>query len=149
VGNPIEVSGIGRAFEGTISIRVRDGNGSQLIETHTLGGSMGTFGEYRKEVSLGPIPATPHGTVEVFEHSAKDGSEIHKVTVRIVFGRSLMGGDYTGFDVYEVQSGDSLSTIAQELYGDATKWPRIHEANVYQIDDPNLIYPGQALRIPR
>jgi nucleoid-associated protein YgaU len=49
---------------------------------------------------------------------------------------------------YVVKSGDSLSKIAKELLGDASRWPEIHEANRDEIEDPNLIYPGQELRIP-
>ena len=49
---------------------------------------------------------------------------------------------------YVVKSGDSLSKIAKELLGDANRWPEIYEANRDEIEDPNLIYPGQELRIP-
>ena len=49
---------------------------------------------------------------------------------------------------YTVVAGDSLSKIAKRFYGDANKWPRIHEANRDQIKNPDLIYPGQKLRIP-
>src|SRR3954468_19196032 len=30
---------------------------------------------------------------------------------------------------YEVQSGDTLATIAQQFYGDPTMWRRIYDAN--------------------
>lgn len=49
---------------------------------------------------------------------------------------------------YEVKSGDSLSKIAKAMYGDAMKYPVIFEANKPMLKDPNLIYPGQMLRIP-
>jgi nucleoid-associated protein YgaU len=49
---------------------------------------------------------------------------------------------------YVVVSGDSLSKIAKRQYGDAQKWPKIYEANRNIIKDPDLIYPGQELRIP-
>jgi nucleoid-associated protein YgaU len=49
---------------------------------------------------------------------------------------------------YEVKSGDSLSKIAKQYYGDAMKYPVIFEANKPMLKDPNLIYPGQVLRIP-
>jgi len=52
-------------------------------------------------------------------------------------------------EFYTVKSGDSLSKIAKSYYGDAMKYPVIFEANREVIKDPNLIYPGQALRIPR
>ena len=49
---------------------------------------------------------------------------------------------------YTVQSGDTLSKIAKEQYGDAMKYPTIFEANKPMLSDPDKIYPGQMLRIP-
>ena len=49
---------------------------------------------------------------------------------------------------YTVKSGDSLSAIAKSVYGDAGKWHQIFEANRDQIKDPDLIHPGQELKIP-
>lgn len=49
---------------------------------------------------------------------------------------------------YTVESGDSLSKIAKEVYGDAMRYPEIFEANKPMLKDPNKIYPGQVLRIP-
>ena len=51
-------------------------------------------------------------------------------------------------ETYVVQSGDSLSKIAKELLGDAARWPEIYELNKDQIENPDLIYPGQELRLP-
>ena len=47
-----------------------------------------------------------------------------------------------------VQPGDSLWSLSQKLYGDATQFVRIYEANADQIYDPWLIYPGQILVVP-
>jgi nucleoid-associated protein YgaU len=49
---------------------------------------------------------------------------------------------------YTVEPGDSLGAIAQSLYGNAGRWPEIFEANRDQISNPDLIHPGQVLRIP-
>lgn len=49
---------------------------------------------------------------------------------------------------YTVRKGDSLSKIAKREYGDAQKWRRIYDANRDIVNDPDLIYPGQVLRIP-
>ena len=55
----------------------------------------------------------------------------------------------TGQDqTYTVVAGDSLSKIAKRYYGDANQWHRIHEANRDQITNPDLIHPGQRLKIP-
>lgn len=49
---------------------------------------------------------------------------------------------------YTVKSGDTLSKIAKEHYGDAMKYPVIFEANTPMLAHPDKIYPGQTLRIP-
>jgi len=49
---------------------------------------------------------------------------------------------------YTVKPGDSLSAIAKREYGDAGAWRRIFEANRDQIENPDLIHPGQELKIP-
>lgn len=54
-----------------------------------------------------------------------------------------------GLDTYIVQPGDSLSKIARKLWGDPMLWPMLFGANRHQIQNPNLIYPGQALIVPR
>lgn len=48
-----------------------------------------------------------------------------------------------------VAPGDSLSKIAKREYGDASKWPRIFDANRDVIKNPDLIHPGQKLSIPQ
>ena len=50
---------------------------------------------------------------------------------------------------YQVKSGDSLSKIAKEYYNDPMKYNQIFEANQPMLKDPEKIYPGQMLRIPR
>ena len=45
-------------------------------------------------------------------------------------------------------SGDTLSKIAKQVYGDANAYMKIFEANKPMLSDPNKIYPGQSLRIP-
>ncbi len=49
---------------------------------------------------------------------------------------------------YQVESGDSLSKIAKQYYGDPQKYNKIFEANQPMLSDPDKIYPGQMLRIP-
>ncbi len=50
--------------------------------------------------------------------------------------------------LYTVISGDSLSRIARKMYGDASKWEIIYNANMSIIKNPNLIYVGQVFEIP-
>jgi nucleoid-associated protein YgaU len=50
--------------------------------------------------------------------------------------------------MYTVKSGDNLSKISREVYGDPNKYPVIFEANKPMLTDPDKIYPGQVLYIP-
>ena len=49
---------------------------------------------------------------------------------------------------YTIQKGDTLWGISSEFYGNGSKYPLIVEANLEVIKDADLIYPGQAIRIP-
>ena len=49
---------------------------------------------------------------------------------------------------HQVKSGDTLSKISKEVYGDAMKYDAIFEANKPMLTHPDKIYPGQILRIP-
>jgi nucleoid-associated protein YgaU len=51
-------------------------------------------------------------------------------------------------EYHDVVSGDTLSAIAKEYYGDANKYMAIFEANKPMLSHPDKIYPGQKLRIP-
>ena len=50
---------------------------------------------------------------------------------------------------YTVKAGDTLSKIAKELLGDATAYMVIFNANRDQLHEPNMIKPGQVLKIPQ
>ena len=52
------------------------------------------------------------------------------------------------FRTYTVVKGDTLSHIAKHFYGDANKWRKIFQANGDVIKNPDLIHPGQVLKIP-
>lgn len=49
---------------------------------------------------------------------------------------------------YTVASGDTLSKISKDYYGDPNKYNTIFEANKPMLNHPDKIYPGQVLRIP-
>jgi nucleoid-associated protein YgaU len=49
---------------------------------------------------------------------------------------------------YVVQPGDTLSGIAQSQLGNAARWPEIFALNSNQIQNPNIIFPGQVLVLP-
>jgi nucleoid-associated protein YgaU len=59
-----------------------------------------------------------------------------------------MPADNPYTQTYVVKKGDTLSKIADEVYGDKMLYPKIFEANRDILKDPNKIRPGQKLRIP-
>ena len=148
VDDPIEIAGVGTGFEGTLQVRVRDSRGKELAQRHVQAGGTGIWGNFFVRLDVPGVPEGPHGVLEVFEVSAEDGSEVGTVTRPIVFGRALKD-PYLGFAVHEVKSGETLSSIAEQWYGDPGAFRTIFEANRKQLTDPDLIVPGQQLRIPQ
>ena len=62
--------------------------------------------------------------------------------------KTTAAGDNPYTQMHVVQSGESLSKIAQKYYGDPALYTKIFEANRDLLKDPNKIQPGQKLRIP-
>ena len=63
-------------------------------------------------------------------------------------GASSTAPSGQGAQTYTVAKGDTLSKIAKQFYGDAKQWKKIFEANSDSIKNPDLIHPGQVLKIP-
>jgi LysM repeat protein len=49
---------------------------------------------------------------------------------------------------YTVRPGDTLSSIAQRFYGHAADWRLLYQANGSVVHDPDMIFPGEVLKIP-
>ncbi len=81
--SPIEVIGFSRTFEGNVNLRLKDAKGTILAQRNATGGSVDSFAffhTYLRFVIATPIAAT----LDIFESSAKDGSEIHKVSIPLM-----------------------------------------------------------------
>jgi nucleoid-associated protein YgaU len=65
--------------------------------------------------------------------------------------KDMMSVDQSGPEAkfYTVVSGDTLSKISKQFYGDANQYMKIFEANKPMLKSPDKIYPGQNLRIPQ
>ncbi len=147
VGNPILIGGVGTGFEATLSYRIHEGH-DEVTGFFMVGGGTGEHGQYQLQVDVSRAAFTLDRVfVEVFEISAADGSEINKVIVPVILGPRIVP-DYIGYREHVVRRGDTLWAIAQTHYGNGGDFPRIVRANANQIDDPDLIFPGQVLRIP-
>ncbi len=75
----------------------------------------------------------------------------NKVTARIV--QPIEQPDFTtltpGDKLIVVQPGNSLWRLARQTYGDGLRFSVIYEANKERVRDPNLIFPGQVLSLPK
>lgn len=69
-------------------------------------------------------------------------------TVALPFAKADNTADLPLPDRFVVQPGNNLWRLAERFYGDGFQYPAIVEANRGQIDDPDLIFPGQIFRIP-
>ncbi|WP_438490751.1 LysM peptidoglycan-binding domain-containing protein [Streptomyces sp. S186] len=103
-----------------------------------------------------PDTATlPAGTIVRLPADARTGPSPQDAATRTVdagAGKQQAPGDRTGsgqHETYTVATGDSLSGIAHEKYGNANRWHDIYAENKTTIHDPDLIYPGQRLDLPR
>ncbi len=89
------------------------------------------------------------GEVDKQEDAEKIALTVGNVTgVEQVDNRIRVTAPKPEAQYHTVEKGDSLSKIAGKFYGDVMKYPVIFEANKPMLKDPDLIYPGQVLRIP-
>lgn len=79
------IEGNARTFENSVAIRLSDSDENILIETLTMANSsdMGKFGPFEKILNF--QTNSTEGFLEVFQYSAKDGSEIDKVKIPVIF----------------------------------------------------------------
>src|SRR6185295_17831903 len=63
-------------------------------------------------------------------------------------GAAAGGGQAQSGQTYEIKSGDTLSKISKQFYGNANEYMRIFYANRGQLSDPDKIQAGQKLVIP-
>ncbi|MCA1815329.1 MAG: LysM peptidoglycan-binding domain-containing protein [Acidobacteria bacterium] len=64
-------------------------------------------------------------------------------------GAAAGGGASQAGETYTVKSGDTLSKISKQYYGDANEYMRIFYANRDKLRDPDKIQVGQQLTIPK
>lgn len=148
VGEEILIGGTaGEAFEANFVYRVSEGH-DEVTGSFLSGTGTGGIGQFALKVDLSGAAFTlTRVFVTVESHSPKDGSVIESDMVSCYYGPLALPG-YVAWQRHVVVSGDTLSGIADTFYGDATKWPTIHQVNQHQVPDPDLIFPGQVLQIP-
>lgn len=80
----------------------------------------------------------------------KNPNRIYVGQVLLIYP-SIGDGTYiteSGAKTYKVKRGDTLWSIAEEMYGKGKRWKKIYEANKGTLSDPNKLYAGQILIIP-
>ncbi|NVK32019.1 MAG: peptidoglycan-binding protein LysM [Gammaproteobacteria bacterium] len=101
--------------------------------------------------------AVTNGVAEV-KGEVKEASALEKVL--LMTGNVLGIGEVKADDVvspeptveveyYDIQKGDTLWAIAEKFYGNGSKYTTIVEENQEVIINPDLIFPGQRIRIPK
>jgi len=87
------------------------------------------------------------GNIKGIEHVDGDSLQVASAAAPTPVQSELNETEVSEF--YEIKSGDNLSKIAKQYYGNANKYPLIFEANREVIKHPDKIYPGQKIRIPK
>lgn len=72
--------------------------------------------------------------------------EVQAAEATVAGEQAQFGGDD---EFYIIEKGDSLWKIAANAYGNGAKYTAIFEANREVIEDPDKIFPGQKIRIPK
>ena len=86
--------------------------------------------------------------VKLVNPNADDITADISVDTSRALGAAAGGGQGQGGQTYEVRSGDNLSKISKQFYGDPNEYMRIFYANRDKLNDPDKIQVGQQLLIP-
>ena len=86
--------------------------------------------------------------IKLVNQNADDITADISVDTSRAMGAAAGGGQGGGGQTYEVKSGDNLSKISKQFYGDPNEYMRIFYANRDKLKDPDMIQVGQKLAIP-
>ncbi len=148
VSDTILIGGNAVGFEAHLTVKVTDGH-AEVTGAATAGST--SIRQFQASVD---IPAgTPFQLNRLFltladDSGGEDGVAPPQATVPVLYGPAILPG-YTGYFEHTVVSGDTLTSISNQYYGDSSKISVIQQANQHIVSDPNLIFVDQVLRIPR
>lgn len=100
------------------------------------------FGKDKDDAKARPAPAPTRPAPPAAPAARADFSDVRGASETTAPATPAAARTYT------VVAGDSLSKIAQRELGDASRWHAIYDANRDTIKDPDLIHPGQVLKMP-
>jgi len=149
VSDAIQVAGVaGGAFEANFNYRVTEGH-DEVTGYFMAGDGVGGHGQFQLTVDVSSASFQLERVfVEVFHTSPKDGAELDKVIVPVVLGPKIMPG-YLNYLEHVVESGETLWAISTQYYGSGNLHYRLVSANPHTISNPNVIHPGDIVRVPR
>ncbi|MEO0584213.1 MAG: LysM peptidoglycan-binding domain-containing protein [Bacteroidota bacterium] len=108
-----------------------------------LGIKDGYVNEEEGVLKIGGMAKTQYEKDQIWDKIKKAGGDS---PTDIVADITVETTDY--YHIHTVESGDSLSKIAKAYYGDPMKYTAIFDANTDILKDPNVIHPGQELKLP-
>jgi nucleoid-associated protein YgaU len=125
------------------ALQVADQQGVRLTTLQMQGGKL-----YFKGIA--PSEQAKNRVWDQIKHVDADYSDLSAdITVQQTAGAN--GATATAQQqakTYTVKSGDTLSKISKEFYGDSDEYMRIFYANRDKLNDPDMIQVGQTLTIP-
>ncbi len=146
VGQTIMIAGNAVGFESHLTISVSEGH------VEFTGAAVAGSIALRQFQATIDIPENPNFQLDRLFVTVKDDSAggeggIPTVHVPVFFGPRILAG-YIGYRNHTVAPGDTLTAISQAHYGNPGQVSVIQRANAHLISDPDIIFPGQELRIP-
>ncbi|HET9138493.1 Gmad2 immunoglobulin-like domain-containing protein [Actinophytocola sp.] len=149
VTDHIQIGGVaGGAFEANFNYRIHEGH-DEVTGNFMAGDGAGGHGQFQLTANVSGASFTLQQLyVEVFHVSPQDGTELGKVIVPVLLGRLIVPG-YRVYLEHVVVPGDTLWGISVKYYGSGNHYHRLVAANPQTITNPNLINPGEVLRVPQ
>ncbi|WP_432793609.1 LysM peptidoglycan-binding domain-containing protein [Rhodococcus ruber] len=149
VSNAVQIAGVaGGAFEATFNYRIHEGH-DEVTGSFMAGDGGGGHGQFQLIVDVaGAAFQLDRVFVEVFWTSPKDGSELDTVVVPAILEPKIVPG-YQNYLEHEVTAGETLWAISAQYYGSGNLYHRLVAANPHTIPNPNVIHPGDIVRVPR
>lgn len=149
VENRIQIGGVaGGAFEAQFNYRIHEGH-DEMLGSFIAGDGAGGHTQFQLTIDVSGAAFTLEKIfVEVFHVSPADGTELGKVSVPVLLGRIIIPG-YRNYLEHVVAPGESLWTISAKYYGSGDKYHRLVAANPVTIKDPDVIHPGEIVRVPQ
>ncbi|MCK4891647.1 MAG: Gmad2 immunoglobulin-like domain-containing protein [Candidatus Pacebacteria bacterium] len=85
IKNPVLVSGKANVFEANVRIKITDDDRNILADDFIMADDwMDKLYPFEKKINY-KTPQAKNGLIEVFEESAKDGNEINKIEIPVIF----------------------------------------------------------------